>query len=287
MKHSINQNNQSAFTHLRGAGVLFLAIVLVGGNLMAQNDKRYLSFDLGGGIHSLNYKLPGGSKSGQFGYTAELAYSYFFAPQLGLMVGAGVQSFGASSILNCTNAISAVDTDGAPYEFRITYKDWREEQQAVFIDIPLALQYRYSLARNVGILASVGAKLSIPVNANYHTTGGEIVTTGYYSQWNVELYGLPQHGFSNYTNTFSDDLSFKTKFSVIADLGCLLKLSGKTKLYLGSYVNYGLNEIFTSGSNQIYQPDGTYNGVLSSGQLHKVSPLAFGLKVGIRLPFRR
>ena len=262
--------------------ILLGAILLVFGNAQAQKAKQYLSLDLGGGIHNLEYDLLNGSVKNQYGYTAKVGYSYFFSPGWGIGTGIGVGSFGASSTLNGLSATPSVDSDGTTYEFRNNFKGWNEEQRALLLEVPLTVQYRHSISKKVGLLASVGGQISIPVSSRYKTTAGEMITTGYYSQWNVELYDLPRHGLSTYSDSFSGTLDLKSAYSGIADVGFTFQLSKKMNFYVGGYFNYGLNNIITPGAKLVYQPDGTYNGILSSDRVKDVKPLAFGLKAGIQ-----
>lgn len=263
-------------------GLLLLVIILLGaGNLQAQDSKHYLHFDFGGGIHDLNYGVSSGTVKAGYGYSASVGYSYFLGAHWGLQTGVAIQSFEAQSTINGLLTMSAVDSKGDAYQFRNQYTNWQEKQQALFVDVPLTVQYRHFYNKNIGLLVSVGGKVSIPVSGSYKTTGGDMRTTGYYSQWNAELYDLPLHGFTNYSSTFSGDLSLKTAFSGIADVGCMVKLSEKMSLYLGGYLDYGLNSVISASNRPLYQPDGTYNGVLASDHAKEVKPIAFGLKLGI------
>jgi len=255
--------------------------LLVFGTLKAQYTRQYLHLDIGGGLHNLEYNLQNGTEKRQLGYSVNASYSYFFKPRWGIKSGIGIQSFGAHSTLNYLESSRNVDSDGDAYDFQTNYKDWQEKQQALFLDIPLEVQYRKLFNSKVGLLASVGAKISIPLLANYKTTGGAMETTGYYSQWNVELGNMPQHGFGTLMNSYSGNISLKTSYAGIADVGCILTLSKNTNLYLGGYINYGLNSILTPDSKQIYQSDGVYNGIFESNQLTSVNPLAVGVKVGL------
>ena len=286
MKHSLNQNNQFPFAPPRGSGGLHFFILwvmlFVFVTVEAQNEKQYLSFDLGGGIHSLSYDVPKGSVKSHYGYTATVGYSYFFSPGWGVGSGVGFRSLGATPTLNGLSGTPSVDADGDSYEFRNNFKDWKEDQRVLLLDVPLTVQYRHSISEKVGLLARVGGQVSIPVNSRYKVTNGEMVTTGYYSQWHAELSDLPQHGLSTYSNNFSGTMDLKVAYWGIADVGCTFKLSQQLNFYVGGYFDYGLNTITTPGTKQVYQPDGTYNGILSSDQVKEVKPIAFGLKVGIQ-----
>lgn len=253
--------------------------------LQAQEPVQYLHFNVGGGVHDFSYNLQNGTKQNNpVGYTFNAAYSYFFSPNIGLQTGIGAQSFNELSTVNYLSTTPATDELGRAYDFRANYKNWEEKQQAIFLDIPLVLQFRHKLGENLGIIASAGGKVSIPVYSKFKSTAnGEIVTTGYYSQWNTELSDLPQYGFSTNKNTYEGNLALKTGYAAIADLGFLFKLSEKTDFYIGGYFNYGLNNILAPGTKEIYQRDGVYNGVLASSQVKNVTPVSFGLKVGLYL----
>ena len=266
--------------------LILVVTLLIYGALQAQETGNYLNFNVGGGIHNLSYSLPNviGTQKGQFGYTINAGYSYFFTPQWGLHTGLGFQSFNSLSTLNYLSSTPDIDTDGKSYTFKANYKNWQERQQALFVDIPLTIQFKMPLSKKMGLLTSVGGNISFPVNSGFKTTGGELVTTGFYPQYNAELYDLPQHGFSTMTKTFTGNQSIKTAYMAIADLGGLYKLNEKLDLYGGAYINYGLNNILKPDTKLVYQPaqpNGIYNGVFASGLTTNVVPISVGLKVGV------
>ena len=252
--------------------------------LYAQDKGSYIDLNVGGGFHNLSYTLQNGTEKGQFGYTLNAGYSYFFTPNWGVHTGLGLQSFNSLSTLNFLQSTpNVIDADGASYTFKANYINWQEKQQVLFVDLPLEIQYKYAIGNKIGLLAGLGGKISMPIMGNYKAAGGEFVTTGFYPQYNVELSGMPQHGFSTFTNGFSGNLSVKPSYMAIADIGGLYKLSEGLDLYVGAYVNYGLNNILKADSKLIYQPDGLYNGLFASSQTNSVTPISIGLKVGLSL----
>lgn len=257
--------------------------LLYWGILPAQKAEQYFHINLGGGQNNLLYNLQNGTEKGKFGYSINAAYSYFFSSQWGLQTGVGIQSFNTLSTLNLLTSTPNIDTDGDAYEFRTNYNNWKEKQQAFYLEVPLVAQYRYNFGDKFGFIASLGAKALIPIHASYETTGGEITTTGYYSQWNVELSDIPQHGFSTITTKYKGNLSLKPAYMLIIDMGGLYKLSDNVDLYLGEYFNYGLNNVIKPDTKLIYQPDGNYNSVLTSNQTNKLKPISVGIKIGLYL----
>lgn len=258
-------------------GLSLLAI----GTLQAQKSEQYLHFNIGGGSNSLNYQIKDGTQKGAAGYTINAAYSYFFNEHWGLQSGIGVQSFGSQSTLNLLTTEPAVDATGESYELSTKYNNLKEKQQVLSIEIPVVGQYKYAFNSQWGLIASAGAKISIPAYKAFKTTGGDITTTGYYSQWNMVLYDLPQHGFFTTNDTYQGKLAVKPAYMAVADLGGLYKVSKKIDLYLGGYFSYGLNNILTPDSKHIFLQDRTYNGILASTQTNKVIPVSVGVKIGI------
>lgn len=256
--------------------------ILISGILHSQEKESYFHINVGGGLTNLSYNLLEGTQKGQLGYALNGAYSYYLTPQWGIQAGVGLQSYSSQSTQTYMLSNSDVDTDGETYEYRSYFNNWQEKQQALFLDIPLELQYKRTFGKKLGIVAAAGAKISIPIRASYKTSGGELTTAGYYSQWNIELNNMPQHGFSTFTN-FNGNLSLKPAYFGIADVGGLYKLSEKVNLYIGGYFNYGLNNLITPSTKQMYQPDGVYNGVLTSSQTLEVQPISAGIKVGFYL----
>jgi len=249
--------------------------------LQAQEKQQYLHLTVGGGLHNLSYDLQNGTQSGRFGNMINAGYSYFFTQHWGVQSGLGLQWFTARSTVNYLSATPQVDMDGESFEFRANYNNWQEKQQALFLDIPLTLQYRHVLSNKISLQGSAGGKISIPIRSSYKTTGGSITTTGYYSRLNAELSNLPEFGFTTTTDSYSGKLSLRPSYMAIADVGGLYALSPKIDLYVGAYFNYGLNNALKAGSKEIIQLDGVYNGVLASTQTTKINPVSVGVKVGI------
>ncbi|MDQ1772036.1 OmpA family protein [Labilibaculum sp. A4] len=256
--------------------------LFVFGSVKAQKADQFLSLDMSSGLHSMQYSLQNGKAKRQFGYGFHLSYSYFLNSHWGVQTGIGMQKCRTEAILNYQSSTSEIDSDGDSYEFRNRFDNWQEKQDVFFVDIPLSLQYQKMLGKKFGILAGLGAQISIPAQATYETTGGEMVTTAYYSQWNVELYDLPQHGLGSITTKYKGDISLNPSYSAIAELDGFYQVSEKIDVYAGCYCNYGFNNLISPEKKIVYQPDGVYNGILASDQVSKVNLLAFGLKVGVR-----
>jgi OmpA-OmpF porin, OOP family len=189
--------------------------------LQAQKNQQQLLLTVGGGLHNLAYDLQDGTQSGRFGTTMNAGYTYFFTQHWGVQTGLGVQSYNARSTVNYQSVTPQVDIEGESLEFRATYNNWQEKQQALFLDIPLALQYQHALSEKISIHGSVGGKISITFTSSCKTTGGEITTTGYYPSLNAELSDLPEYGFLTTTDSYGGKLPLRPSYVAIADVGGL------------------------------------------------------------------
>lgn len=249
--------------------------------LQAQYSEQYLHLNAGGGMHELSYKTPVGTQKSAAGFRLNAAYSYFFAPNWGVQTGIGLQSYGASSVLNFTTEMPDTDSEGDNYQLMTYYRNWEERQRALLLSIPLAMQFRYPISQKIKLLASLGANISMPINTKFKTTGAEIETTGMYPQWHLELTDIPAEGFNTTTQNYSGKNKLKAAAMGTVDLGMLYKLTPKMDLYVGAYANYGLNSALIPNTKQIYQKDGSYNGLFASEQVNGVKPIAVGIKIGI------
>lgn len=258
-------------------------MLLFAGVVQAQEKGHYLKFDLGGGLHKINYTLENGTLQPGFGLTGNMAYNYFFTPNWGVGSGLGIQTYKSIATLNYMSSTPAVDTDGDTYEYRLYYSDWQETQRMWMLDIPIALSYQHFFGEKVGMLISTGTKISLPIKSTYETTDGQIASRGYYPQWNVELADMPQHNFNTYSEFPGSDIPSKLNLSLFADFGMLYKIKSSMDLYLAAYVGYGLSDVANPSELDIYQEDGLYNGILASNQLTKANLFSVGLKVGINL----
>lgn len=263
--------------------IIISLALLICGVVQAQEKGNYFYLNAGGGKHNIAYKPSNGTVKTNLGATANLGWNYFFNSHFGFGTGIGFQTFKSVATLNYMTANPAVDTDNDDYVYRIYYADWQETQNLFSLDIPIGFSYQTKFNEKSGMMFSVGAKISVPLSSKFKSSGGEINTKGFYSQYNVELYDMPQHDFYTLTSIPATKFAANTSYSVYADLGYLHNLSENLDLYLGIYGNYGLNNLINPSDNLVYQQGGTYNGVLSSNLIEKANLLSVGIKIGINL----
>jgi hypothetical protein len=262
---------------------LFISfLVVISTTAFTQDNKQYLLFNTGSGLHGLRYNLNNGDQAMGAGFTLNANYEYFFSPNWGVLGGLGLQSTKSIATLNYMSAQDATDIDGDSYKYRTYYSGWKEKQNALFLDIPLGALYKYPLNKKFDLLVSSGITISIPLLASYKVTSGQVTTSGYYEEWDVEFTDMPQYNFNTVTNRYSGDIKMKPSLSFNIEAGGLYHWKNNLCLYFGTYFNYGFNSIVSTTNKPVYQSDGTYNGILGSELFNKVRLMSLGLKVGVQ-----
>lgn len=263
--------------------IIIIVISLIWSFQIWAQKSDVLSFSVGSGQHNLKYILKDGVQTPESGLMVNMAYVHYFSPKLGLLSGVGIQTYTSVSTINLTENTPAIDSDMDIYVHNAKFNNWQEKQQITFVEIPLAGQFKQRINDKINMLITLGVKISLPVSANYQTTGGEIVTSGYYPQYNIELTDLPNYGYSTITKSFTGKYSLNPLYSTIAKLGAIYKLTKRIDLHAGAYFNNGLNNILKADTKMLYQLDGTYNSVFQTYQSTSIKPTSLGVELGISL----
>lgn len=283
----------------------------------------YLSISGCLGAYNLHYGLrSAGNHKGQTGYGVEVKYQYFFSSSWGITTGIGFSRYGAvsrirgsmedNSYLSLGN-LTDDDEEGRPreYNLRVRFTNLHEKQTAYMIEIPLAgsFQTYFGNEEKWGIYATAGIKMQIPLKAKFRIEDGEtsqLNVSGFYPDIPADKGSpseppVPQHGFGTITNPnqslhWDDDTKLNISFAAIGEAGFLYKLSRKTDMMLGAYIDYGFNNIkkykhqniFTAPT--VYHPGAdnlvgyglTYNGILNSTLAKNIKLRSFGGKITLR-----
>ena len=258
--------------------LLFLTLTIV---TFAQKNENALSFSLGGGQNQLSYKSTNGIEKAGYGWSADLAYHFYFSTRVGIKAGMAIQSYSSSTVLNFTEETPDIDSEADDYIFRAKFSNWQEQQQLLNIELPVAVLYLFPVSERFFLQTSVGVKICLPISSTYKKTGGSITTSAYYPKWNVELTNLPQYGYDTFTNTYKGTYNSTIGIAGIAEIGGQYKLTEKLNLYAGLYYNYGLNNMLESDDQKLYLKTAVYNGIFNADQTKVMKPIAMGLKVGI------
>lgn len=201
------------------------------------------------------------------------------------------------------------------FDLRVRLANWQEKQRTYFLEIPLMLQMQHKLGyqERYGVYAGLGAKVQIPFNEKYKVKDGRnssderLNVSGFYSDSGID-YGavgnpaLIQHGYGSIHNPgealgWSGNMDLKISYAASAELGVLIGLNPRCDLMIGGYLDYGLNNIKKGADKALLQAPSAYhpaangnigngiiyNGLTNSAYTQKVKPVAFGVKIGVRM----
>ncbi|MBI6117933.1 hypothetical protein [Salegentibacter maritimus] len=276
---------------------LILALSLLSANMatFAQSNNE-VSFYLQGSFSKLNYEALGASSELENGFGLGAKYSYYLTENWSLGTGAELQYMeGAIFVPTAQGAYMTQDSEAESFEFRYAASNFSENQEVYFLNIPLQVQYE-SLG-TTRFYAAAGVKAGLVLNSEYQSSAGSLETSGYYSQYDVELTSPTFAGFGEFkaVNNSKSELDLKTNFVAHLESGVKLMLENNRSLYMGLFLDYGLNDIKpdTSGERFVHYnaqapTDFTFSSLLSAREiqdLDEVKTLAFGLKIQYAFQF--
>lgn len=219
-----------------------------------------------------------------FGVNFEVGYFGKFSRIIGYGFGLGYSSF-STEITSAPQegTASESDIDSDEYTQLIQTSEITEKTKLGYFDIPIFIEFSTINIDKIGFYGRAGLKLSIPLSKTF-TSSGQASYEGYYDQYNVVLYGIPELGFDNdkpiYSNT---EMTLKPiNVSALLSAGITYPLSNYLILRLGANANFGLLEISDKKASDYNSTmvDGNYNKLLENPNSTTVTK-AFGIEVGI------
>lgn len=261
-----------------------------------------LNASIGVGAGSLGYKLSGvdfGKTMIQPSFTLQLNYSYFFTKNWGIGTGVHFTNYGQIAKLNGVYDFGFIEVPTSPeyHSTAVRFGNWKERQDLLQIEIPVLAQYKWK-KRKEGLMASLGAKLGIPVYQQYKHTSGTVSHEAYFPYWNVTFADLEGHYQQEAELKQSGKLAGVSKINVLGyvELGWLHQLNPKTDLVLSVFGQFNFNShrkntnysAFPYKFNEKQEGKGidhfneNYEGLFASNAVGTTSrPWMVGVKVGI------
>ncbi|WP_166922286.1 outer membrane beta-barrel protein [Flavobacterium poyangense] len=255
-------------------------------NSFGQDKKHEFSIAVGGPSSFLSYQGVSQLVEGN-GFNAGLRYSYYLSENLSIGIGAEYQSYNTDAKFGSLyGQYAATDSEKESFQFRFRANNLREEQKLGYINIPLHIQFETPGTTKLYLAA--GAKVGFAINGSYQTTIQNLTTSGYYPQYNVELFDPAFAGFGTTTNikTGKQDLNAEVSYSATFETGVKQQIGEKSAIYLGAYLDYGLNNVYDRdlSKHPVQYTPGTpakleYNSILDSRFAHDVRLVSYGLKL--------
>ncbi|WP_289659416.1 hypothetical protein [Flavobacterium panacagri] len=271
------------------AFAIIVIIISTGFNSFGQDKKQEFSISLGGPFSFI--KSSGSEYVPGNGLNAGLRYSYYLNEGISIGIGVEYQTYSSGSKFgNIASQYNAVDAENESFEFRYKVTNLREEQKLGYINIPIGIQFETEGTSKLYVAA--GAKIGFAASGSFESTMGNLTTSGYYPQYNVELFGPAFAGFENVNNvqTPKQDLKTDVSYSATFETGLKQSIGKNNALYIGVYFDYGLNNIYKDkdAKNLVqYNPElpvvFNYNSVFNSGLSKDMRLVSYGLKLRIAM----
>jgi hypothetical protein len=276
MKKHIHNPIQSA---------MLAALLIICLNSYSQDKKHEFSVALGGPISYLSYKSAGDIARGN-GISAGIRYSYYLNEGLSISIGAEYQTYNSDGkFQSLAGAYNTTDAENESFQFRYKATNLREEQKLGYVNIPIGIQFETS--GNTKLYLAAGAKIGFAVNGTYETKMDNLTTSGYYPQYNVELFAPAFAGFASTNNvkTSKQDLNTDVSYSATFETGVKQNIGDKHAIYIGVYLDYGLNNIYKNENKNLVQYNAEipvqlgYNSILDTPNTTDAKLISYGFKL--------
>lgn len=264
-----------------GVGLLSLGVF---SQMTAQENE--LGVSLFGGVSGIKYQdsdLFGGN---QFGFSVDYALKLDANWAVVLGVSGGVYK---TKVVKegYRNSYASFDTEGESFEFRYHADRFEETLEGNYLAIPVSFRYETTGHNNTQFYAQAGVKYSIYSKATSKVAWNNLITSGYFSQWDAELFDLDFMGFGNYPKVEQEQkLKLQDSFSVLAEVGVKQTIGNSNAFYIGVFADYDLGSGASDNAPLItHQSEGNvplvFNSVLQERESDKyrLRPFYLGLKL--------
>jgi len=273
-------------------------------------DLHEFSLHIGGGLSTLRYAPTIGEQSNNFDKQFGVGYAFFVSPRFGFATGLELAFYSATFEMKKDSiTYQARDLEEAEnFRFTSVVSNYREDQTAVMLQIPLMLQ----IQTEVGYYAMAGIKFAIPLSG-ISSNKGDFKNSGYYAKEDCEYYisdciDMPQTG----SNLWSDrgfglfkgkktenHENFESSIFASMEMGMKWRFDDGLSIYTSVYFDYGLGNIlkkksvdelpfmveYNSADPRNYGTNSMFDARQSRQQafVTQISPMAIGVKVRLSL----
>lgn len=269
---------------------IFATAALLSVSALAQDSiyNNNLQVTVGGGMNTMLYKPTDGKAKLGGGAVLQLKYKYMFNEHWGIGVGLGMSSLNSSALFDYKDQAGpeAIHPDnGEAYTPYVTMNNLKEVQNMISIDIPVQAIWRHQINNKWGLEAGLGLSLNMPVMMNYQIKSGSYGLAGYFESIHGMVYNLENHGFAEIPAGEKGKIEHKAvNVGIQGDFGANYWLRDNIALYMGLYLDGQMMNTLNPCDCEKQHVDGntlTYTNTMHSVNVNKVTPLEFGVKVGL------
>jgi len=259
--------------------IIFTAISCIGVPAQVSHE---VSIHGGGGLSTLYYKLPDGTRLAGGGGEFGIGYTCFFNKYIGVHLGADIAFYNAKAKLDGLKVVSSnlTDNEGDIFDMHTTLSKYSETQKSMFLNIPIMAHIQTKRFYALG-----GVKMGIPLQCNHNASDVTIDNKGYYPEYNNWITDVEFQGYGTFSNiNSSEKLPFKIAASLAFETGIKYNFGKNFALFVGIYFDYGLNNIVKKGDHPFinYNTNAPANFTTNSAipsLVERINPMALGVKV--------
>lgn len=185
------------------------------------------------------------------GFNVGLSYGHYLSKNFSLHVEPNYSWYYTQGrMAKFKGETRAVDRDNDAFILRYQGDQMKEKVTLKQFTIPLMLQYE-TTGESLRFFVKSGVSYGLHIEDAVATTRmGKLRTSGYYSEYNIELTGPAFVGFGNFNGrTQENQLDFKNRWAYVAEIGVKQRMSDNSSLYVGMYFDIGLNNLVREVDN--------------------------------------
>jgi hypothetical protein len=204
-------------------------------------------FSLGGQFQFTKLNTDGALTNTSFepGVGVELGINLSLSDHWSLNTGVGFAAHQARAAISSLTGVqnNAQDLEGENFNFNYRISNYAEVQKFTNLSIPLNVQYESS--GHTRFYTRVGASYNVLMNPVQNSKAQRLTTSGYFDRFNATLTAPAFAGFGTYNQIdFAErDLEIKNSINATLEMGVKETLPNNAYLYIGAFVEYGLNDI--------------------------------------------
>ncbi|UCH13800.1 MAG: outer membrane beta-barrel protein [Bacteroidales bacterium] len=184
---------------------------------------------------------------GTFGYSGGIGYTYYLSRSVGVFGGLSLTNYKTNLKLENfnieTNTLQLIDKDNDVY-YRYIQADVEEQNSLTYLDVSLGANLNKYIKENAfGIYLSAGGQFSYLFMSKYKITGSS-THTGYYPEYHVVLYDLPDYDFTSENLDDENDWELNSfNISAYLSFGVFARVHRLIYLSAGPYIVYGVADL--------------------------------------------
>ncbi|GHV72354.1 hypothetical protein FACS1894201_01050 [Bacteroidia bacterium] len=281
------------FVMVRETSKIILLVAFIMNYTLLKAQTNEFSVHAAGGFSTFGYDLLQGKKTDGFGGNLGLGYTYLFNSTWGLGTGLEIGYYNTRLKLDATTSIIPDLTNdyGYGYYLQTTLNEYTEKQSAIFLNIPLMLQFQTPLSLGKFFYLRAGGKIGIPFSAKATIHDGSLTNTAIYPDLGMAISEPKFMGLGTFDDRYATEtLGFKLAYSAAVEAGVKWLLKNRAALYTGFYFDYGLNDIRKDKDKTFIRQNAldpenfaTNSALIAKDFMDKVAPLSTGIR--LRLTF--